>query len=107
MKELEKIFEDCDESGGREMLFTLSDHDYIEVKDLFIALEKERDYSKAMLIDQIKKKKGISKRYGDLLKELQTLKDAVKEFEEQSRHGWETEEAHDEALDKLKKLTRP
>ena len=44
------------------------------------ALEKERDYSKAMLIDQIKKKKGISIRYGFLIKDLKTLKERIAEL---------------------------
>jgi len=40
-KELEKIFEYCDDTGGRRMLFTLSDHDYLEIKELFETLDQE------------------------------------------------------------------
>ncbi len=42
------------------------------VKAYCEALEKELKYSKAMLIDQIKKKRDISKRYGELLKEVKS-----------------------------------
>lgn len=51
-----------------------------KIYKLFAELEKERDYSKAMLIDQIKKKKGISKRYGELIKELLALKEEVRKY---------------------------
>jgi len=54
-----------------------SDYAYLRADLLtyFDQLVKEQDYQKAALIDQIKKKKGISKRYGFLLRERDELKE--------------------------------
>lgn len=80
--ELDKIFETCDESSGRRMMFCLSDHDYYEIKTLFDQLTQERDELKERLRPE----------NDEAAHKLKTLKEGIEDAVQcESNHYWREE----------------